>query len=160
MKVHLHIDAPISTTESVTDITFDNNVMVSLDCCGCHRCGRSVVLHKLKVLSYCTPTRHKFNGRILEVSSTKDEVRGVTTGRYLIEYEFATFIDAKYPERISKPGSTWARVRYSLRCACGANVTHETQNNQVRPIDISCGCGAVLVTEAEEIPRISEASAG
>lgn len=156
MKVQLHIDAPITTTESVTDVTFSDTVMVSLDCCGCSRCWRSVVLDKSGYFSYCTPTRHKFDGKIVDLKSTKDGNCRITTGRYLIEYDFKQFTDAKYPERIPKPGSNWARVKFSVRCKCGANVTHETQNNQVRPFDISCECGAVLVTEVEEIPKIYE----
>lgn len=156
MKVHLHIDAPIRTTESVTDVTFSDTVMVSLDCCECCRCWRSVVLDKSRYLSYCTPTKHKFNGKIIDLKSTKDEDGRVTTGQYLIEYDYTHFIDAKYPERIPKSGSTWARVKYCVRCKCGANITHETQNNRGRQFEIPCECGAILVSEVEEIPKIYE----
>ncbi len=156
MKIQLQINAPIRTTEFVTDLTFSDSVMVSLDCCECCRCYRSVVLDKSGYFSYCIPTKHKFDGRILTINSTKD--RTVTTGLYLIEYNFGNFTDTKYPERIASPGSRWARVKYTMRCKCGANVTQETQNNQVRPFDISCECGAILVTEIEEIPTIQHVS--
>ena len=155
MKVKLEISTPIVTSDCVTDVTFSDTVMVSLDCCGCNRCYRSVVLDKSGYLSYCTPTRHKFDGQILELRSNRDENSNATIGSYLIEYEFEPFTDAKYPDRIPSPESSWARVKFTMRCQCGANVSHETQNNQVRPLDIQCECGAVLVTEAEEIPKIT-----
>ncbi len=154
MKIRLQIDAPIRTTEFVTDVTFSDTVMVSLDCCECCRCYRSVILDKSGYFSHCTPTKHKFDGKILELKSTEDKT--VTIGCYLIEYEFSSFTDAKYPDRIPSPGSRWARVKYTLRCKCGANVTHETQNNQVRPLNILCECGALLVVEVEEIPKIRD----
>jgi hypothetical protein len=158
MKVQLQIDAPIQSTEFVTDITFSDTIMVSLDCYQCSRCRRSVVVNKSGYFSYCTPTQHNFKGKILELKSTKDNKLAITTGHYLIEYEFFRFTDAKYPMRIPAPGSDWARVKFTLRCRCGANSTHETQNNQVRPFDILCECGAILVTEIEEIPKIQNAS--
>ena len=154
MKVQLRIDAAIPLSQCVTDITFARKVMVSLDCCACKRCDRSAVLGRYHWDSYCTPDRHKFHGTILDLKSAKDNTSNIVTGSYLIEYEFEEFVDAKYPDRVPSPGSTWARVEYTMRCKCGANIWRETQNNQVRPLDVTCECGTVLVTETEENPRI------
>jgi len=105
-------------------------------------------------MSYCTPTRHHFNGEILQIKSTLSKWPKVATGHYIIEYEYADFKDAKYPECVPKPGSKWARAKYTLRCKCGTNNTYEAQNNTVRPFNNSCKCGKVLATETEEIPII------
>lgn len=154
MKIKLKIDVPIQISDSVTDITFSDSVMVSLDCSGCSRCNRSVVVSEFDYLSYCMPTKHRFNGKILKCSSSKSEVSNTVTGHYLIEYEFTDFEDSKYPDRVPKKGSNWARVRFTMRCKCGVNVTYETQNNNVRPFEILCECGTMLATETEEIPVI------
>ena len=160
MKIQLQISTPVRTSEFVTDVTFSDKVMVSLDCVECSRCHRSVVLDKSGYFSYCTPSKHKFDGRILKLHSTRTEAPAITTGHYLIEYEWDSFKDAKYPERVPTPDSTWARVKIFMRCKCGANVMHETQNNRVRPLDIECECGLILATEVKEVPEIRRISGG
>ena len=159
MKVKLQINVPLHISDSVTDVTFTNTVMVSLDCNQCRRCNRSVVLDKLEFLSYCTPSQHKFKGKVLSIRSTKNEKLALITGHYLIEYEFGSFRDYKYPTRIPAPGSRWARATFAIRCRCGVNSTHVTQNNIVRPFNNLCECGVILVKEVEEIPQIQVISA-
>ena len=152
--MQLEIKAPVPTSDFVADITFSDTVMVSLDCSGCSRCHRSVVLDKSGFLSYCMSTKHRFTGQILQLKSTRNEDSSIATGIYLIEYDFETFEDAKYPDRKPSPETNWARVKFTIRCKCGSNVSRETQNNQVRPFDVPCDCGAILVRDVEEIPKI------
>jgi len=158
MKIRLKIDVPINVTDHVTDIVFCDHIMVSLDCSGCKRCRRSVVIDTLEYLSYCTSTHHRFNGRVLEIrSSTKqiDRNQNITTGTYLIEYEYDAFQDEKYSTRVPSPDSNWARATFHIRCKCGINTKHEAQNNTVRPFDVACKCGAILFRETIEIPQIA-----
>ncbi|MGX5203162.1 hypothetical protein [Aliikangiella sp. IMCC44632] len=154
MIVQLKIEAPINTTEYVTDITFGETVLVNLDCMECERCNRSVMLDRTSLFSYCTPTKHRFDGWVRELRSVKNS-DATSTAIYIIEYEFKEFKDSKYPLRIPKPDSDWARVKFTMRCQCGLNSTHETQNNKARPFNIVCRCGEVLVHQVEEIPKIS-----
>ena len=154
MKIQLRITASVPISELVTDITFGRTVMVSLDCRECKRCDRSAVLGRYHWDSYCTPDRHKFSGVILDLKSTSAAASNIATGSYLIEYDFEYFADAKYPDRIPSPGSDWARIDYTVRCSCGSNTWWETQNNQVRPVNVKCECGNTLVTELNENPTI------
>ena len=158
MKLQLEITASIPISEFVTDITFSDTVMVSIDCCGCKRCMRSIVFDKSGFSTYCTPTKHKFNGKIIKLKSTKNGDMTISTCIYLIEYEFELFVDAKYPNHIPSPGSNWARVKCIMRCKCGSNISWETQNNLGRPFNVLCECGAVLSREIEENPKIKKVS--
>ena len=156
MKVQLKVNAPIRISKSVTDIVFSSKLMIDLDCSQCCRCNRSVVLDKTGYFSYCTPKNHNFMGKIRELKSWRSSDRSIVTGEYVVEYEYESFTDKKYPDRIPSKDSTWARVKFFLRCECGANTKHETQNNMVRPIDIQCECGVLLARETKEIPIIEE----
>src|SRR5262245_33385998 len=74
-------------------VTFGDTLEVSLDCCICHRCRRTVVFKVGGVEGKCTPTGHPFPGKIVGMEASANSVV------YRLEYWFEPFDDAKYPER-------------------------------------------------------------
>ncbi len=168
MNIQLEIEVPIKVSKHVRDIVFGDSLEIGLDCFGCKRCHRTVVLHECQSLSYCTPTKHKFEGNIVKISSTTIEgevskILGlmkkskVVIGHYLVEYKYEHFEDIKHPERTPSTASKWARVKYTMRCKCGLSKSQEIQSNTVgRPFKVSCECGLLLSTEVANVPTITQ----
>jgi len=150
MNCKAEIVVPITVAKNVVSINFNREVLVSLDCFGCKWSKRTVVLFEDKNESFCTPTRHHFQGRIVkvEVSDRKRlgrlSSKSVVIATYNIEYEFKDFTDSKYPERKIGPLPTWSRVTFFLFCTCGEEIENETQTNIVRPWRSVCKCGKDL----------------
>jgi hypothetical protein len=46
-------------------VTFSDSLEVSLDCCICHRCRRTVLFQLGSVEGKCTPTGHPFPGKLV-----------------------------------------------------------------------------------------------
>ena len=158
MKYRAEIVVPITLSKSVETIEFKRKVLVSLDCFGCKRSGRTVVLFEDQNKSFCTPTKHEFPGHIskIDVSDRKNagllSQKSIVTTTYFIEYDFENFTDKKYPKRAITPTPTWGRATFNLSCKCGVQSEHETQNNIVRPWKAVCECGKDLYYEIEETP--------
>ncbi|MBE9527159.1 MAG: hypothetical protein IME94_09325 [Proteobacteria bacterium] len=161
MKFQSKIIAPVTLSKNVLDIEFIKRISVSLDCSGCKRSRRTVVLFEEQNESFCTPTNHKYPGRInkLSVSERKKyrvlSDKSVVTATYKIVYEFDKFTDKKYPDRTINENPTWARVSFSILCKCGVKSEHSTQNNISRPWTAVCECGNELYYELEEIPKFT-----
>jgi uncharacterized protein (TIGR02996 family) len=133
-------------------VTFADSLEVSLDCCVCRRCHRTVVFQGDCTNGRCTPTNHLFPGYLLR----KDEPVGSSASvRFLVAYRYEPFVDAKYTSRQPRGVTTWARVYFSVVCpACGESVRDSTQTNLVRPWTCRCRCGAV-VYEDREMPMLN-----
>ena len=133
--------------------TFNDDVEVSLDCCICHRCHRTVKFHVEGVEGTCTPTRHAFPGKLLGKTS------GPSFVLYRLEYWYEPFTDAKRSDHDTPTGyPRWARVGFELVCPnCGRYQACSTQTNLVRPWVYKCGCGHTLYTETDEMPTVSQA---
>jgi hypothetical protein len=136
-------------------VDFSPDLEVSLDCHVCRRCHRTVIFRSGALHGVCTPTRHDFPGRLL--SSEASERADWRSSRYLIDYEYVPFRDAKYPESAPSEGApTWARVSFKVKCpACGVVSPHSTQNNIVRPWRCTCKCGGHLYNESLPMPTLS-----
>jgi hypothetical protein len=158
MKYKTEIVVPITLAKNVETIEFKSKVLASLDCFGCKRSGRTVVLFENQAESFCTPTRHEFPGHIdrIEISDREKigliSTKSVVTATYFIEYEFQEFTDKKYPQREISPIPTWGRATFILSCKCGEKSEHETQNNTERPWKAVCKCGKDLYYEVDETP--------
>jgi hypothetical protein len=112
--------------------------------------------------SYCTPTKHPFNGRVVALQSEPPRAVGdhdIITGSYCLEYEFEPFVDAKYPGRSVSPRPTWARISFAITCPCGQTSERSTQTNIVRPWTVRCQCGQTLFVEDQPVPIFSDAVA-
>ncbi len=96
-------------------VTFGDTLELSLDCCICHRCHRTVIFEVGGVEGKCTPTGHPFPGKV--VSKTADAGSVV----YRLEYWYEPFIEAKHPEwRRPQSLPKWGRVRFTVTCPkCG-----------------------------------------
>ena len=90
-------------------VTFSDTLEVSLDCCICHRCRRTVVFKVGGVEGKCTPTGHPFPGKIVGVEASANSVV------YRLEYWYESFEDAKYPvaaaHRLQVPWASWRSTR-------------------------------------------------
>ena len=132
-------------------VTFSDTLEVSLDCCVCHRCRRTVIFKIGGVEGKCTPTGHPFPGKIVCMEANANSVV------YRLEYWYEPFEDAKYPERRkAQDRPTWGRVGFDVECPkCGQANRQSSQNNIVRPRTCHCKCGQVLFTESDEMPMLS-----
>ena len=128
--------------------TFSDTLEVSLDCCICHRCHRTVMLNFGGVEGKCTPTGHPFPGKIVRMEATADSVV------YYLEYWYETFEDAKYPDRRkAQDRPTWGRVGFEIVCPrCGQASKQSSQTNVVRPWTCHCNCGQILFVESDVMP--------
>jgi len=140
-------------------ITFLDTLEISLDCCICRRCRRTVIFFEGETEGKCTPTGHTFARLTGKEVAQNGPVASVV---YRVVYRYEQFVDAKYPGR-RKPSDLprWARVRFDIVCPmCGFVKRDSTQNNIVRPYICSCQqCGCVLYTEQHEQPVLSCADA-
>ena len=132
-------------------VTFRDGLEVSLDCCICQRCRRTVIFKVGEVEGKCTPTGHPFPGKIVRLKANADSVV------YGLEYWYEPFEDAKYPDRRkAQDRPTWARVGFDIACPkCGQESRQSSQNNIVRPRTCHCKCGHVLFTESDEMPELA-----
>ncbi len=129
-----HVDCAIEFTELLH---------VSLDCFHCQRRMRTVIFQGA-IAPYCTPTKHKFDGRLLSSQFNTD------SAVYTIEYNYIPFTDAKYPDEqryasYEKGSPSWARIHFIVQCPqCGRRENLSTQSNLVRPRNRVCRCGHQL----------------
>jgi hypothetical protein len=132
-------------------VTFSDTLEVSLDCCICQRCCRTVIFKLGDDEGTCTPTGHPFPGKIVGREANADSVL------YRLEYGYEQFEDAKYPDRRkAQDRPTWGRVGFEIACPkCGQASRQASQNNIVRPWTCHCQCGHVLFTESDEMPVLS-----
>jgi uncharacterized protein (TIGR02996 family) len=140
-------------------VSYADILEVSLDCCICRRCRRTVVFRLDGKDGTCTPSGHPFPGFLLRKGGDGQEAS--CGARYLVAYRYEPFVDAKHPEWRRPVGvPTWARVSFSVACpACGEQGSHSTQTNIARPWTCHCRCGAVLYREVGEMPMLSWFSA-
>jgi hypothetical protein len=140
-------------------VTFNDTLEVSLDCCICHRCHRTVIFQVDGVEGKCTPTGHAFPGKIVAKEVGWDGSLALAV--YRLEYWYEPFSDAKYPGHRKPAGRpTWGRVGFEVTCqGCGQVNRQSTQNNIVRPWTYQCQCGQTLYTETAEMPEFSLAEA-
>jgi hypothetical protein len=131
---------------------FSETLEVSLDCCICHRCHRTVVFQAGGFDGKCTPTGHSFPGKLI------GKEPGPTSVVYRLEYWYEPFADAKYPDRRTPTGwPTWGRVELEVVCpSCGQAQRCSTQTNIARPLVCRCRCGYELYIESEKMPVLSQ----
>jgi len=136
-------------------VTFGDTIEVSLDCCVCHRCHRTVIFEVGKVEGQCTPTGHAFPGKVM--GKEAGQIGSTASATYMLDYWYEPFQDAKYADRRKPEGRpNWARVPFAVICpSCGQSNKASTQNNIVRPWVCHCKCGQELYTELEEMPVLS-----
>lgn len=136
-------------------VTFGDTLEVSLDCCVCRRCGRTVFFREGEAKGRCTPTGHAFDGRVIGKEVTQDGP--VASVVYRVVYRYESFVDAKYPdERQPSERPRWCRVAFEIVCPkCGRVTKASTQNNVVRPWVCLCECRCTLYTEWDEQPVLS-----
>lgn len=135
--------------------TLDDQLEVSLDCCACRRCCRTVIFTAAASAGQCTPTGHPFPGRVL---ACEGRMQGnVFAASWRIAYRYESFQDAKYPGDRQPTGEpTWGRMHFTLTCpGCGASRKGGAQNNIVRPWTWRCDCGQPFYTERDEVPELS-----
>ncbi len=144
------VSARFALPDGVT-ATFSDTLEVSLDCCICHRCYRTVIFQAGGVEGKCTPTGHAFPGKLIST-----EV-GPASVVYRLEYWYEPFADAKHPDRRTPTDRpTWGRVGFAVACpSCGEILRCSTQTNIVRPRTCRCQCGRELFTETDEMPVLS-----
>lgn len=109
---------------------------VSLDCCVCRRCWRTVALGPDG--GHCS-SNHPFPGRVVGQTPSADGIR------YELAWELEPFVDAKYPEaRVPDGRVNWARVNFDITCGeCGQTQSDSVQQNLGDHAQ-DCGCGALL----------------
>jgi uncharacterized protein (TIGR02996 family) len=135
-------------------VSFADPLEVSLDCCVCCRCWRTVIFQPDGDEGKCTPTGHPFPGYWLGKEESHEGP--VVSACYRVAFRYEPFTDAKYPERQPKVRPTWARIGFEIVCPhCGHANQCSTQNNIVRPWTWHCQCGEVLYTERDEMPMLS-----
>jgi hypothetical protein len=152
---------------SEVGVTFEEDILVSLDCDHCQRARRSVSLFLEGSGSgkenKCWPgssdlrwggyVEHPpYPGKLvdLEVKKTETGTRAI----YQIEYQTSYFKDLKYPDAW-KGYPTWARARFVLDCpVCEKAGKYCTQNNLGRPHPVKCSCGHQLYREVREMPLL------
>jgi uncharacterized protein (TIGR02996 family) len=147
----VEVDLPFADRATVS---FADSLEVSLDCCVCRRCHRTVVFQGDCTTGCCTPTGHAFPGYMLWKGERDGKPAGI---RYLVTYRYEPFVDAKYADFRRPSGvPTWGRVYFTILCpACGERGTHSVQTNAVRPREGRCQCGAVLFREERETPLLA-----
>jgi hypothetical protein len=92
-------------------VMFSDTPGVSLDCCICHRCYRTVIIRMGGIEGKCTPTGHPFPGKIVSKQAGPASVAG------RLEYWYEPFADAKYPDRRAPTDRpTWGRVGFEAVC--------------------------------------------
>jgi len=96
------------------DVTFGDRVLLSLDCCVCCHCWRTIIFGNDEAEGKCTPTSHPFPGRI--VAKEVRQTGPTASVLYRLEYRYEPFVDAKYPLRQPTGEPTWARVTFDLTC--------------------------------------------
>jgi hypothetical protein len=129
---------------------FGDLLEVSLDCCVCRRCWRTVAFEAGRPVGTCVRTGHAFPGR----TTAKETARASVTYRF--EYPYEPFEDAKYPGiRHPRPGLSWARVHFTATCpACGTARPCSVQSNESRRWTTRCDCGRTLYTQWRKMPRL------
>ncbi len=141
----MNCTATISTKLHEVDcaIEFVEPLEVSLDCYLCQRRRRTIVFKDV-TNAYCTPTKHRFDGRLISKQC------GADSAVYIIEYNYISFTDKKYPDEeryaaFEKGSPVWARINFIAKCPrCGKQTQLSTQSNLVRPSSRSCRCGHKL----------------
>jgi uncharacterized protein (TIGR02996 family) len=147
----VEVDLPFAHGATVT---FADSLEVSLDCCVCRRCHRTVVFQGDGTDGRCTPTRHSFPGYMLRNDERDGRAASV---HYLVAYRYESFVDAKYADFRRPSGvPTWGRVYFTILCpVCGECGTHSVQTNAIRPREPRCKCGTVLFREERETPVLA-----
>ena len=149
MLLVAEVSARFAFTDGVA-VTFSDTLEVSLDCCICHRCWRTVIFQVGILEGKCTPSGHAFPGKVI---SKKTEAGSVA---YRLEYWYEPFEDAKYPGRKLHLCPTWGCIGFTVVCPqCGESQQCGAQNNAVLPWTCRCKCGHALYTEVEEMPVLS-----
>jgi uncharacterized protein (TIGR02996 family) len=135
--------------------SFRDGLEVSLDCCVCRRCYRTVLFTPDGQDGKCTPTGHAFPGYLL--GKWEEVTAQASSCRYLVAYRYEAFVDAKYSDWRRPQGvPTWGRVYFVISCpTCRERGTYGTQTNMVRPHICHCRCGTALYEEDREMPALS-----
>jgi hypothetical protein len=134
------------------EIGFSDNLAVVLDCVVCKRTRRVVLLGGDERESKCTPTGHRFPGRVVGHETLNKPTLwpsrlSRSEHKYRIEYEYESFADSKNG-RMATSEPRWARIGFILRCPkCGEENQDGTQSNIVLPRISRCGCGVALLKE-------------
>jgi hypothetical protein len=148
--VTANVEAALHLAEGV-EVSFDDKLEVSLDCCVCCRIGRTIVFDLVARTACCTPTGHTFPGSVERKSVATTE--SVTTVTYRLQYDSGEFVDPKH-QNPSVPHPTWGRIGFTLACPkCGSQEHYSVQNNVARPRIKWCGqCKLPLFESFEEMP--------
>src|SRR5262245_33695039 len=113
------------------ELSFDQPLEVSLDCAYCSRTHRTVVFDPPCEQGLCTPTGHRFPGRIgnVQVNDKGGLFPREVECLFQLSYEYSPFEDSKYPNRTSNAIPTWGRVHFKATCPeCHETSEHSIQN--------------------------------
>jgi hypothetical protein len=142
-------------------VIFSRSIELSLDFHLCRRADRTFLLtDSSNAEHFDGGVDHQFHGRVASyfAESSRPVKKGVViTGCYKLEFEFEPFEDTKYPTRVVSPQPGWGRVNFTITCPCGIKLEKSTQTNLVRPREIRCGCGRLLLVEREQTILFSQA---
>lgn len=142
-------------------MAFSRIVEASLACHRCCRADRTIVLSdSVAAEHFDKAVNHPFDGRVVTFTSERvadSDDTELVTARYRLSYEFQSFVDAKYPERLVSPQPAWGRIHFTIDCTCGRAAETFTQTNLVRPRRVRCECGRILLVEHEQGVLFSEA---
>jgi len=141
-------------------VAFSPIVEVSLACHQCRRADRTIVLgDSPEAEHWGRAADHHFHGRVAAFHTEPPRPSGdgfIITASFRLEYEFEPFEDIKYPARVVSPQPTWGRVHLAITCPCGRVRETSTQTNIVRPRDVRCECGQILLVEQEQVILFSK----
>ena len=128
-------------------IALANKLEISIPCVNCHRQRRTIIFEDINKNGICTP-RKKCNG--FKGKLSKREIIKKPNSielNYTINFNYAPFLDEKYGIE-SNLDSKWARIYFTLKCTvCQKENTISTQENIVRPRNVKCTCGNVILKE-------------
>jgi hypothetical protein len=153
------LTTPLQISRGVS-IVFSPVIEVSLACHRCRRAGRTIVLgDSPEAQHWGGATNHAFHGRVAAFHTEPPRSDGdgfVITASFRLEYEFEPFEDSKYPAHVVSPLPTWGRVHLSITCPCARVRETSTQTNIVRPRNVRCECGQILLVEREQVILFSK----
>lgn len=127
------------------DISLTNKSELSLNCSVCRRFNR-VIIFKENDFGVCTPTMHKFPGKITTFQS-QDSENQESRQAYILECDFYPFVDQKYGYYVDSCLNKNSTIQVNFVCPkCSLNTSEELEINSTKLIEKFCQCGYLLYT--------------
>jgi hypothetical protein len=147
---------------NVVRLDFAPRIETRLNCKICGRWGRTVFLADDPTRTFCTPsyyTKHPFPASIAQFDLSQRE----STGRTVLSATYRIACDRSALKGVSdrRPrlrAPFWARVSFSITCACGTTTNTSIQTNRSRPQRRGCKCGLPLYYDVYNAPVFREGS--